>query len=88
VISTVDPDGLIEERGLGAVAGDLPGLLDALQRMLAAADEWGVLSASCRHYYLNHHTPDSAMEQFERVFRQLLPATRQATPVAPSRHPL
>jgi hypothetical protein len=28
------------------------------------------------------------MEQFERVFRQLLPATRQATPVAPSRHPL
>ena len=88
VVSAVDPDGLIKERGLGAVAGDPRGLLAALQRILAAADEWRVLSASCRRYYLDHHTPDSAMAQFERMFRQLLPAARQATPVAPSRRPV
>lgn len=88
VVSTVGPDGLIEEQGLGAVARDLPGLVVALQRILAATDEWGVLSASCRRYYLDHHTPDSAMAQFERVFRQLLPAAPQATPVTRSRRPV
>jgi glycosyltransferase involved in cell wall biosynthesis len=88
VVSTVDPDDLIKARALGAAAPDLPGLLAALQRILAAPDEWGDLSASCRRYYLAHHTPDSAMAQFDSVFRHLLPAARQATPVAPSKRPV
>jgi glycosyltransferase involved in cell wall biosynthesis len=88
VVSTVDPDGLINARGLGAVAGNLTGLLAALQRILVAADEWAILSASCRRYYQDHHKPDNAMAQFERVFCQLLPAACQATQVAPSTGPV
>lgn len=80
VVSSVDPDNLIAERGLGVVASDLSSLVTALQSITSSPDERSRLSRSCRSYYLGRHLPDSAMTQFERVFNQLIAAMPQGNP--------
>ena len=80
VVSTVDPDGVIEERRLGFVAHDISSLVAALERITGCAREWRLLSERCRQYYLDCHTPDRAMPAFERIFQQLIAAGPETVP--------
>jgi glycosyltransferase involved in cell wall biosynthesis len=50
------------------VAGDVPGLAAAIRRLLASPDLYRRLSQNARQYYLENHTVEVAMPQFERVF--------------------
>lgn len=67
VVSTIDPDGLIADRGLGAVAADVAGLAAAIRGLLSAPDRWRAASANARRYYLENHALDRAMALFEGV---------------------
>ncbi|SVD87452.1 uncharacterized protein METZ01_LOCUS440306, partial [marine metagenome] len=71
VVSTVDPDGIIESRGLGSVATDLPGLIRAVRKLLSDSKVWLGASEKARQYYEKHHTVDTAMSKFETAFLTL-----------------
>ena len=70
VISTVDPDNLIQERGLGAVADTAPALAGQLSRALGSPERWTQLSGNARSYYVTHHQMDEALLRFERLFAE------------------
>ena len=67
VVSMFDPDALIEERGLGATAHDVPGLTTAVRELLASPERWRQASDNARRYYVENHTVESVLPSFERV---------------------
>lgn len=72
VVSTVDPDGLIAGRELGAVADTAAGLAAAIRGVVADPAAWRAMSARGRDYYVRHHAVDQAMAQFEKLFREVV----------------
>jgi len=71
VVSTVDPDGLIAERGLGAVGPDVPSLAAALRGLLAEPGRWRAASESSRDYYRANHSVEHVLTRFERLFLEV-----------------
>ena len=67
-MSTFDPDGLIASRGLGVATADVAGLAAGIRGLLASPERWIEASRNARRYYLENHTVDAVMPQFERVF--------------------
>ncbi len=76
VVSTVDPDNIITEKGLGAVGGDIPDLAAGMCDLLMSPDRWQKASQNARHYYSRHHTMDKIMPEFERLFTELVQTRR------------
>lgn len=74
VVSTVDPDRLIAERGLGGVAPDAAGLVARLRDLFGSPQRWLDASRSARRYYVEAHALDSVMPRFERVFLDVVEA--------------
>jgi glycosyltransferase involved in cell wall biosynthesis len=72
VVSAVDPDDLIAERGLGAVATNTTGLLAALGNLLGDPQRWCEASRRARQYYVENHTLEKAMPCFERIFQEVM----------------
>ncbi len=70
VISTFDPDNLIAERRLGAVAKDAPGLAAELTYLLRSANRWQEASNNARQYYEMNHDAEVVLPRFEQVFRE------------------
>lgn len=68
VVSTVDPDCVIEDRELGAVGSTLHELAANISQLLATPSQWRRISANARQYYLDTHTVDRVMVRFERLF--------------------
>ena len=68
VVSTVDPDGVLATRGLGAAAPDAPALLCTTRDLLSKEAHWRAVSNRARQYYLENHTVDAVLPQFEQVF--------------------
>lgn len=75
VVSTVDPDGLLAGRRLGAVAPDLSGLLAALRTLLGSETRWQAASHNARRYYAENHTVETVLPQFEQVFLEVAART-------------
>jgi len=71
IVSTFDPDGLIESHGLGATADDVPALVAGLRRLVDETDHWARCSVNARRYYLENHQVDSAMRRFEQLFLEV-----------------
>jgi glycosyltransferase involved in cell wall biosynthesis len=68
VVSTFDPDGLIDSRGLGGVAADRAGLVARIEQTIASPEHWMAVSKRCREYYLANHLPEAVVPKFEAVF--------------------
>jgi len=68
VVATFDPDGLIAEKGLGAVGHDLPALAQGIRELLSSPARWKQCSTACRSYFLANHTVEAVMPRFEQVF--------------------
>lgn len=68
VLSTVDPDDLVQEKGLGAIARTAPDFVAAISRWLESPGTWARMSASARSHYLARHRPDEALTRFEDLF--------------------
>lgn len=71
VVSTVDPDGLLATRGLGATARDTAEMTRAITSLLDDSRRWAESSRRAREYYLTNHAVDSAMSRFEELFRRI-----------------
>jgi len=71
VVSTLDPDGLIAEHGLGEVAEDLDQLRSALLRLLQNGDRWHTCEANARRYVASHHSVQEAVRAYEQVLLDL-----------------
>lgn len=68
IVSTVDPDNVIAERGLGIVGKDVSELASGIHELLRSPEKWKKASQSARAYYRDNHALEKAMERFERIF--------------------
>ena len=79
VVSMFDPDALIEERGLGATAHDVPGLTTAVRELLASPERWRQASDNARRYYVENHTVESVLPRLSRFFLNVQATAYPAT---------
>lgn len=77
LLSTFDPDNLIQQRKLGWTGHTVVELAAALDRIAEAPLEWAQRSVNARRYYLENHALDRAMPRFVEFFRKTL-ASRNA----------
>lgn len=68
VVSTVDPDAVITRFGLGTVVADFAEFAPALRRLATSAAERVAAGARARQYFVDHHSTDTVLPEFERVF--------------------
>lgn len=68
IVSTFDPDGLIGSRDLGAVASDVPGLINEMRKLTTSPIRWRRASQNARRYYVENHAVENVLPRFERVF--------------------
>ncbi len=66
VVSSFDPDGLIQSHNLGCYACRLDDFVSGIQRLSSSADEWQRKSRNCLEYYATTHSLVVAMPRFER----------------------
>ncbi|HEX4913186.1 MAG TPA: glycosyltransferase family 4 protein [Vicinamibacterales bacterium] len=72
VVSTVDPDGLVDAEGLGHVGATDDELAQHIQRLHASPAEHESIAERARTYVTRHHLPESALPAFERTFREVM----------------
>lgn len=70
VVSTFDPDGLIDGCGLGIAVRDAASMADAIRRLQRDEKTWSEMSLAARRQYLENHTLDAVMNRFEGVFKE------------------
>jgi len=75
IVSTFDPDNLIEEKKLGVVAQSTEGLASGIRAILGDSKRWHQASENAREYYSNNHTTDSVIPKFEKVFEEVMNST-------------
>lgn len=85
LVSSFDPDHLTERRGLGYIAHDAVGLLEAIRRLLSSEEDWLTISERCRRYYFETHNPEVVMPMFEAVFTEMA-ALRRDGPRPGAKH--
>jgi len=83
VVTTVDPDGLIAERGLGGVGDSVASLTETLRSLFDSPTRWLEASANARRYYAENHPVERVLPQFERVFCEV--AQANSTQTSPKR---
>jgi glycosyltransferase involved in cell wall biosynthesis len=72
VVSTFDPDRLIEERQLGVAAQDVKGLVGGIKMLCESPERWLQASGRARQYYVENHRVDAVMPRFLEVFLNTL----------------
>jgi len=68
VVSSFDPDDLIDQHDIGRSATDIPGLIAAIRELLDCPERWVAISQNARDYYCRNHTVEASMPRFEKVF--------------------
>jgi glycosyltransferase involved in cell wall biosynthesis len=71
-VSTVDPDGVILANSLGAVADTVEGLKAATDMLLRNPRQWRDCAVRARHFFLEHHRVEVAVDRLERVIREVV----------------
>ena len=72
VVTTCDPDGLIDREGIGSSASDVDAMVEAIGRLAGDAELHRRASAASRDYFERNHRLDPAMQAFERYFINVL----------------
>ncbi len=67
VVSTFDPDNLIEAKNVGIVARDAKGLVSEIRTLLGDSQRWQKVSKAAHQYYLDNHTTDVIVPKFECI---------------------
>ncbi|QUM81033.1 glycosyltransferase family 4 protein [Moritella sp. 5] len=71
IVSTFDPDSLIQKRKLGISATSKDELISGIRKLCSDRDLWQVYSSNARDYYQEHHSVDQVMGRFETLFNNL-----------------
>ena len=66
VVTSFDPDGLVERRGLGLVAKTVDQFAVAFAELFSSPEMWGEKARNAREYYVDHHAPRIVMPMIER----------------------
>ena len=72
VISTFDPDGIIQKHGLGKVADNLEELEAQVLGMLGDERAWREAAEKGHEYVVSRHSPDAVAEAYERAVAAIL----------------
>jgi glycosyltransferase involved in cell wall biosynthesis len=73
VLTTVDPDDVVREEGVGLVAGGLEELAEGVRRFSARGDEWAEMARRARAYYVREHRPERILDDYEALLDTLHP---------------
>ena len=68
VLSTVDPDNVITQNGLGYEASTKEEFVEYINLLMKDESLWEKCSEQSRQYYLEHHQVDGVMSLFEKTF--------------------
>ena len=68
IVSTFDPDSLIEEKKLGLSAKNKDELVAGIRTLCSDRELWESHSKNSRKYYQANHSVDNVMERFEEIF--------------------
>jgi glycosyltransferase involved in cell wall biosynthesis len=68
VLTTVDPDGIIQSNDLGYKLNNVREFNEKISELLGSMDLWERLSRSARNYYIKFHQVDAVMKKFEQAF--------------------
>lgn len=71
VLTSFDPDGLVEREKLGWTAGSIEQFSAALTQIAASPQEWQARSERGVHYYRENHELDRAMTRFADLFCEI-----------------
>jgi len=71
IVSTFDPDSLIQERKLGIAAMNKDELVSGIRKLCSDRNLWQEYSENARRYYQENHSVDQVMERFEKIFINL-----------------
>jgi glycosyltransferase involved in cell wall biosynthesis len=71
IISTFDPESLIEKKQLGIVVGNVTEMQAALQSLLKSPLLYRTLSQNAYSYFLENHTCEVVLPKYEDVFTSL-----------------
>lgn len=71
VVSTVDPDGVIDDYDLGTRVTGVDTMVAALRTLADSRERRAALSANSLEYFRRTHAVDAAMGRFERLFLEL-----------------
>ena len=72
IVSTVDPDELIQRLQIGAIAEGAQALSEAIAGFIEHPRKLDEASHTAREYFLAHHELERAMQAFEQVFAESL----------------
>lgn len=76
VISTVDPDNVIEKNKLGFSSSEKHQLIKSIKELLKQKEKWEQYSLNSYNYYTQNHEMESVQKQFEKEFLKLSYNTR------------
>ncbi|MDT8302439.1 MAG: glycosyltransferase family 4 protein [Sedimentisphaerales bacterium] len=68
VVSTFNPDDVIQKKGLGFVANDVEEIVSRLMEITQSPETWQRASKAAKQYYQEHHAIDVSLPRFERLF--------------------
>lgn len=68
IVSTFDPDQLIQDHNLGRVAEDIPGLIRGMCELLDSPEQWHIASDNAYNHFVNNHTTDTVLSQYQYLF--------------------
>lgn len=75
VVTTCDPDGLVQGKGLGFSATDIDGLASAIRRLSEDRSLHQQISTTAQDYFDQNHRLDPAMQAFDAYFLDVLDKT-------------
>jgi glycosyltransferase involved in cell wall biosynthesis len=84
IVSTVDPDGLLERCDLGRVGAEPAMLAAGLKELLADDAVYAGISARARQRYVEFHSMEAVMPRFEKLFHEL--AASRSVGILPAAH--
>lgn len=71
VLSTFDPDGIINKNLIGWTASSVNSLANTLKKIAATPEELTRAGNASRAYYLNYHTPDVCLQPLDRILTDI-----------------
>ncbi len=68
LLTTCDPDNLVERRGMGLPIKSVKEAVSGITHLLSNPPKWKEMSNKARRYYSENHIVDKAVGRFEQVF--------------------
>lgn len=84
VVSTIDPDGIVERHGVGVVGRDVPSLKAGLMQITQSNHTWAQYSERARRYFLENHTVDAVAAAYEKLLSGFAPGRRRPGRLVPN----